>query len=262
MFGSERQIGAEVLASGGFLKLEYAAGIFTGVNARASQAVAISYVYGVTPPNPSGLGTGSVVSQFHPALVGRVAKNFGAINTDTNSDVIRDKKLRHSVGAGIAWDARPTSTLDLGLRLSAEWLAKFRGFDINFISYLAWFPPWQGGKLLFGPIGFMAEVGYRFTLLWELALRYSTTYLTPWLRSDARSYGQAQIANASDPTSAQAQYGQNGNQITNNELALAGTAHVIGNSLKVIGQVAWASALWAQGLRNGLTINVQLQFLF
>jgi hypothetical protein len=262
MFGSERQIGAEVLASGGFLKLEYAAGIFTGVNARASQAVAISYVYGVTPPNPSGLGTGSVVSQFHPALVGRVAKNFGAINTDTNSDVIRDKKLRHSVGAGIAWDARPTSTLDLGLRLSAEWLAKFRGFDINFISYLAWFPPWQGGKLLFGPIGFMAEVGYRFTLLWELALRYSTTYLTPWLRSDARSYGQAQIANASDPTSAQAQYGQNGNQITNNELALAGTAHVIGNSLKVIGQVAWASALWAPGLRNGLTINVQLQFLF
>ncbi|MGB8225136.1 MAG: hypothetical protein WCF10_21295 [Polyangiales bacterium] len=262
MFGSERQIGAEVLASGGFWKLEYAGGIFTGVNARASHAVAISGVYGVVPPNPSGLGTGSVVSEFHPALVGRVAKNFGAINTDTNSDVTREKALRHSVGVGVAWDARPTPTLDLGLRLSAEWLGKFRGFHINVVSYLAWFPPWQGGELLFGPIGFMSEIGYRFTLVWELALRSSTTYLTPWLRSDARSYGQAQIANSTDPAAAQAQYGQNGNQITNNELALAGTAHVIGNSLKVIGQAAWVSALWAQGLRNGLQINLQLQFLF
>ncbi|MGB8331489.1 MAG: porin, partial [Polyangiales bacterium] len=210
MFGSERQIGAEVLATGGFWKLEYAAGIFTGVNARAAHAVGISYVYGVTPPNPSALGSGTVVSEFHPALVGRVAKNFGSINTDTNSDATREKQLRQSVGAGVAWDARPTPTLDLGLRLSAEWLAKIRGFHINVISYLAWFPPWQGGKILFGPIGFMGEVGYRFSLLWELAIRYSSTYLTPWLRSDAQSYGQAQIANSSDPDSAQAQFGQNG----------------------------------------------------
>jgi len=241
MFGSERQIGAEVLASGGFWKLEYAAGIFTGVNARASQAVAISGVYGVTPPNPSAFGEGSIVSEFHPALVGRVAKNFGAINTDTNSDLTGEKELRHSLGFGVAWDARPTPTLDLGLRLSTEWLGKIRHFHINVISYLAWFPPWEGGTIVFGPIGFMAEVGYRFSPLWELALRYSTTYLTPALRE---------------------QFGQNGNQITNNELALAGTAHVIGNSLKVIGQFAWESQLWVQGLRNGLVINIQLQFLF
>jgi|GEM_PF-1418990 len=262
MFGSERQIGAEVLATGGFWNLEYAAGIFTGVNARASQAVGISDVYGVTPPNPSALGSGTIVSEFHPALVGRVAKNFGAINTDTNSDATREKELRQSVGAGVAWDARPTPTLDLGLRLSAEWLAKIRGFHFNVISYLAWFPPWQGGKILFGPMGFMGEVGYRFSLLWELAIRYSATYLTPWLRSDARSYGQAQIANSSDPSSAQEQFGQNGNQITNDELALAGTSHIIGNSLKVIAQVAWESQLWAQGRRNGVECNLQLQFLF
>jgi len=262
MFGSERQIGAEMLASGGFLDLEYAVGIFTGVNARASQAVGITEVYGLTPVNPSEFGNGQIVSTFHPALVGRVAKNFGTINTDTNSDVTGEKELRHSVGVGVAWDARPTATQDLGLRLSAEWLGKIRHIHMNVVSYLAWYQPWQGGLILFGPIGFMAEVGYRFSLLWELALRYSTTYLTPWLRSDARSYGQAQIANASDPASAQAQFGENGNQITNDELALAGTSHIIGNSLKVVAQVAWESQLWAQGRRNGLQVFLQLQFLF
>ena len=262
MFGSERQIGVEVLAKGGFLNLEYAGGIFTGVNARASHAVGITEVYGLVPNNPSSFGSGEIVSDFHPALVARVAKNFGAINTDTNSDVTGEKELRHSVGAGVAWDARPTPTQDLGLRLSAEWLGKIRHIHINAISYLAWYPPWQGGKILFGPIGFMAELGYRFTPMWALAIRYSTTYLTPWLRSDARSFGEAQIANASDPTAAQEQFGQNGNQITNDELALAGTSHIFGNSLKVLAQAAWESQLWAQGRRNGLALNLQLQFLF
>ena len=196
MFGSERQVGAEMLASGGFLNLEYAVGIFSGVNARASHGVAISEVYGNAPNNPSEFGSGEVVSSFHPELAGRVAKNFGQINTDTNSDVTGSKKLRHSVGAGIAWDARPVATQDLGLRLSAEWLGKISHLHMNFISYLAWYKSWQGGKILFGPMGFMAETGYRFSLTWELALRYSMTYLTPWLRSDSRSYGAFQIANA------------------------------------------------------------------
>ncbi|MGB3049525.1 MAG: porin [Polyangiales bacterium] len=262
MFGSERQIGAEMLASGGFLELEYAFGIFSGVNARASQGVAISEVYGEVPNNPSELGSGEVVSSFHPELVGRVAKNFGKINTDTNSDVTGSKKLRHSVGAGIAWDARPVATQDLGLRLSAEWLGKIRHLHMNFISYLAWFKPWQGGKILFGPMGFMAETGYRFSLTWELALRYSITYLTPWLRSDSRSYGAFQISNATDPASAIEQFGENGEQTTSNRLEIAGTSHIIGNSLKVVAEAAWVAQRWEAGRRNGFAFALQLQFLF
>jgi len=262
MFGSERQIGMEALASGGFFNLEYALGLFSGTNARASQAVGITEVYGETPRNPSELGAGEIVSEFHPAIVGRVAKNFGEINTDTNTDVLGAKVLRHSVGVGVAWDARPNPTENLALRLSAEWLGKIRFFDVDVISYLAWYKPWQGGKILFGPIGFMAEVGYRFSLLWELALRYSITYLTPWLRSDARSYGELQIANATDPAAAIAQYGANGDQITSDQLALAGTAHIIGNSLKTVAEFAWESQLWAEGRRNGVRLSLQLQFLF
>ena len=262
MFGSERQIGGEMLAKGGFLGLEYALGVFTGVNARASHAVGIVEVYGNVPQNPSSFGDGEVVNTFAPLIAGRVARNFGEINTDSNSDVLRTRSLRHSVGAGIAWDARPVATEDLGLRLSAEWLGKISGFHINVIAYAAWYKPWEGGKILFGPLGFMAETGYRFNLEWGIAIRYSTTYITPWLRSDARSYGQAQIANATDPAQAMEQYGRNGDQTTNQELALAGTSYIIGNSLKVVAETAWVQQLWNTGRANGFRFNMQLQLLF
>jgi hypothetical protein len=264
MFGSERQIGAEMLGIGGFLKMEYAIGVFSGTNARGAHAVGITEVYGEVPRSASDFGFGEVVSEFHPEIAARAAKNFGKINTDTNSDVTGSKELRHSLGVGIAWDARPQAIQDLGLRLSAEWLGKIRHLHMNIISYLAWYEPWQGGKILFGPMGFMAETGYRFSLMWELALRYSVTYLTPWLRSDARSYGEFQIANASatDLASAIEQYGQNGDQTTNNELAVAATSHIIGNSLKVVTEAAWIAQRWEAGRRNGFRLNIQLQFLF
>jgi hypothetical protein len=262
MFGSERQVGAEMLASGGFLGLEYAIGLFSGVNARASHGVGITEVYGEVPRNSSDFGFGEVVSAFHPEIAARVAKNFGKINTDTNSDITGSRELRQSVGAGIAWDARPVATEDLGLRLSVEWLGKIRHLHVNVISYLAWFKPWQGGKILFGPLGFMSEAGYRFSLMWELALRYSMTYLTPWLRTDSRSYGLDRVAAAADPVEAIEQYGRNGDQTTTNELALAGTSHIIGNSLKVVAEAAWTAQRWNTGRRNGFGFDIQLQFLF
>lgn len=262
MFGSERQIGVELLASGGFWDLEYAFGVFTGTNARASHGVGITYVYGEVPQSASDLGSGNIVTEFHPELAGRVAKNFGDINTDTNSDVTGTDHLRHSVGVGFAWDARPNPIYDLGVRLSAEWLGKIRHFDFNAITYLAWYAPWAGDGVVFGPIGVMGEVGYRFNLMWELATRYSITYLTPNLRDDARAYGEFQIANATDQATAIAQYGSNGDQKTRAELALATTAHIIGNSLKTVFEIGWENELWVQGLRNGMRINLQLQFLF
>lgn len=261
MFGSGRQIGAEMFARR-LRDLEYAFGIFSGTNARAAHGVGITEVYGERPQNDSNIGSGQVVTEFHPELVGRFAKNFGEITTDMNSDLLGTKEFRQSVGAGLAWDARPNAIEDLGLRLSAEWLAKVSGVDMNVVSYVAWYKPWQGGKLLFGPIGFMGEAGYRFSLLWELAVRYSIVYLTPWVRSDARNYGQFQITNAADTAQALAQYGRNGDQTTNAELVVAGTAHIIGNSFKVVAEAAWLSQRWNSGLRSFIRMNVQLHLLF
>jgi len=262
VFGSERQIGIEAFASGGFFELEYAFGIFTGTNARASHGVGAIEQYGEIPANPSDLGNGDIFTEFHPELVGRVAKNFGEINTDTNSDITGTEHLRHSAGFGFAYDARADPIEDLTLRFSLEWLGKIRHFHFNAITYLAWFPPFEGGRIDFGPFGVMGEVGYRFNVMWELAMRYSITYFTPKLRNDASAYGEFQIANATDVEAAIAQYGENGDQITNAELALATQSHIIGNSLKAVFQVAWANQLWVQGLRNGLRVELQLQFLF
>lgn len=262
MFGSERQIGAEMLASGGIFNLEYSIGIFSGVNARAAHGVGIAEVYGEEPTNASDLGFGDVVSAFHPEIAARVAKNFGEINTNTNTDTLGTKVLRHSIGTGIAWDARPDPAEDLALRLSVEWLGKIRHVHMNVVSYLAWFKPWEDGRIRFGPYGFMGEVGYRFTEMWELALRYSVTALTDRLRQDARTYGEFQILNAADPAEAMLQYGRNGEQKTNEELALAGTSHIIGNSLKVVAEVSWQTQLWITGRRHGFRSNLQLQLLF
>jgi hypothetical protein len=68
--------------------------------------------------------------------------------------------------------------------------------------------------------------------------------------------------NATDPAAAIEQYGLNGEQATNNELALAGTSHIIGNSLKVLAEAAWMAQGWEAGRRNAFRFNVQLQFLF
>jgi hypothetical protein len=264
MFGSERQIGVEMYAQA-LRDLEYAFGIFNGTNVRAAHGVGIIEVYGERPRNRSEIGVGEKVTEFHPELTGRFAKNFGDIDTAFNSDLLGTKELRQSIGAGFSWDARPTAIEDLALRFSLEWLAKIRGFDWNVVGYIAWYEPWQGGKIVFGPIGFMGELGYRFSRIWELAVRYSITYITPSLRSDARSYGEFQIANATDPeqmAQATAQYGRNGDRRTDSELVLAGTSHIIGNSLRVVAQVAWRSQIWDTGTRQGIRTNLQLQLLF
>ena len=130
------------------------------------------------------------------------------------------------------------------------------------MSYIAWFKPWEGGKILFGPIGFLAEAGYRFNLIWELSLRYNIVYLTPWLRSDSRNYGELQIANATDMAAATLQYGRNGDQTTDQDLALAGQSRVIGDSLKITAETAWVMQIWNTGRLNGFRLNIQLQLLF
>jgi hypothetical protein len=59
MFGSERQVGAEMLGIGGFLKAEYAIGIFSGTNARASHAVGITEVWACDSPRNGSARSGT-----------------------------------------------------------------------------------------------------------------------------------------------------------------------------------------------------------
>ena len=68
--------------------------------------------------------------------------------------------------------------------------------------------------------------------------------------------------NASDPAQAMEQYGNNGDQTTNQRLALAGTSYIIGRSFKVVAEVVWETQLWTQGRRNGMGAGLQLQLVF
>lgn len=261
MFGSGRQIGLAVVGARGRRNVEYAAGIFTGVSARASHGVGIAEVYGETPFNASDLKDGDPTTAIHPALIGRVAKHFGKINTDINSDVVGGK-LRQSVGLGLAWDARPVPTINLPIRGSIEWLAKLHHLHINLVGYVAWFERTTNGDYAFGPWGLMAETGYRFSTLWELAIRYSLTYLTNALQNDAAAYAQAQIAASPDPDQAAIQYANVGEEASREELALALNAYVIGTSLRTLLEAAWESLRLDDGRQNAFRLTVQLQFVF
>jgi hypothetical protein len=261
MFGAERQFGLEASASGGLPNLEYALGIFTGQNARASHAVGLEEYYGETPQNPSELGDGTVFSSVDPALVGRVAKNFGKIDTDTNSDVVGGP-LRHSLGLSLAWTARPEQTVDLPVRLALEWLGKLHHFDVNAVAYLGWFERWTNGELGFGSFGLLAEAGYRITSIFEVATRYSLVYYSNALQDDAAAYAQFQIDEAEDPMQAAVQYAGVGELIASQELSLAASAHIIGNSLKTILELDWIPLKVDQGRQDTLAITLLLQLQF
>ena len=261
MFGAERELGAEMLATGKRIGVEYAVGIFTGVNARASHAVQLQEVYGLIPENPSELGDGSVISEFHPALIARGAKNFGKIDTATNSDVLGGP-LRHSIGGSIAWDPRPDVTINYPFRFSVEWLGKVQHLDINVVTYVGLFEKWTNEDFAFGSFGLLTELGYRFTATWELATRYSLTYLSEQLRDDAAAFAEFQIANATDPMEAMMQYAGVGELKWQAQLAAAASAHIIGNSLKVTLDLAWNPQKVVQGLQNRVELILQLQFVF
>ncbi len=261
MFGAERQFGLEVLASGGLGNLEYALGLFTGQNARASHAVGLEEYYGEQPSNPSALGDGFSFTQFDPALIGRVAKNIGKINTDTNTDLVGGP-LRHSLGFSIAWTARADVTVDLPVRLAFEWLGKVNHFDFNAIAYLGWFERWTNENLAYGSFGLLAEMGYRFTHIFELATRYSLVYYSNALQNDAKAYAAEKIANADDPDMAASQYAGVGELIANHELSLAAGARIIGNSLKTLVEFDWIPYKLDEGRQNALAVTLQLQFMF
>ena len=257
MFGSERQIGLEFLnPAPDDLSWEFAAGIFAGTNVRASHGVGLVEEYGETPVNRSDLTSFRVPSSFHPELVGRVAKNFGAIDTAANTD-IRGGPFRSSVGLSGAWDTRPVAKEDLTGRIALEWLAKVHHVHINAVGHLGWF----GGAADIGPWGAMGEVGYRFHRRWELTGRYSWVGIGRRLRDDARAHADEAIRDAMDGD-VLAQYALVGRVRSRNELATSASMYVVGHSLKAQIEAAWVGEDTELGWRQSVATRFQLQFQY
>lgn len=250
-FGAERQLGLEVFNSAASISgWEYVFGIFTGMNARGSHAVGLTEYYGNRPVNPSNLAGPAIPAQLHPEFVGRIARNFGKIDTSESSDLARGP-LRASFGLSGTWDLQPVAQEDFPMRLAAEALIKVHGLYINAVNYMGWFKGTQGTD--FGSIGLLLESGYRFDRTWELALRYSGLLITDALQQDAQAYA------AANPTAENTDVGR---RSSDQEFALAGTSYVIGNSLKFQLEGAWRTMGTLDGRRNALRLTAQLQFQF
>ena|GEM_PF-6380394 len=78
-------------------ELSYIAGLFTGVNARASHAVGLPDLYGINIANSSGLAEPGSGTEFHPELFFYVTRSSKGIDVRSDSD---EEKcgFRYSVG--------------------------------------------------------------------------------------------------------------------------------------------------------------------
>jgi hypothetical protein len=238
-FGAERQYG--VTLHSGFEKptpVEFALGIYTGENARASHSVGLLGVYGEPKVNPSNLLDPQPPATFHPEIVGRVAYNHGGIDVGTDTDFAGGGP-RFSAGVSLAWDTRPTPYHDLSLRLAPELLFKAGHFSMTALGYLGFTPPAGSDSGVEAPrLGFagaLAQVSYIFMGRLELAARYGMVVVMEELRDEARARANSLVAAETDSDKSTAlakQYKNAGLTEAEHEVTLGVNVYIIGRSLK------------------------------
>jgi hypothetical protein len=180
VFGAERQIGAQVRggpgAGGG---LAYAAGVFTGFNARQSFERGPWSIYDLPQPNPSALGTPAAPAAIHPELVARAGWRSGAREAEATSG-----RLWLAADLSAAWDLAPRPGRDFVARLAPEARLAFGGLSASAVAYLGLFEAAEDDSVDFGAYGLLGQVAYRWRDV-ELALRYDRAGFSDALRDDA-----------------------------------------------------------------------------
>jgi hypothetical protein len=171
-FGAERQMGFAVhngyeLPEG----LSYVAGLFTGVNARASHAVGLPELYGIDVSNPSDLAGSGPKAEFHPELFLHVAHNSKGIDIGSDSDE-QGGSFRYSAGLSIAWDTDPVIRQDLTARVAPELLIKYWGASASFIGYAGYGEVGDPARTRLLILSGLAQTAYRITRCWEVSARY------------------------------------------------------------------------------------------
>jgi hypothetical protein len=176
-FGAERQIG--FCLHNGFdnpPKYEYALGVFSGKNARASHGIGIAKVYDVDLTNPSLLNGDGGKTEFNPELFLRLAYNRGGIDVSSDTDPERGP-LRYSVGLNGAWDLKAERYTDFNWRLAPELLAKYRGWSFGLIGYAGGSRVGEEVEVKPTMLGLLARLAYRIDPRWELSARTAIVHL-------------------------------------------------------------------------------------
>ena len=258
-FGAERQMGA-MLHNGradgrGFA---YAAGIFTGENARASFATGVGRTFSEVLPNRSDLRTNLGPTDLHPELAARVAYGVEGVDAGINSDA-RRTGLRYHVSLSGTYDFDPERTRDFAGRVAPELLLKWRGLMLNLVGYAGFFET-GSDHLAAGSLGAIGELACRFMERWEVAGRYSDVRILGRMRREARTRAAALIAAAGEEEQAtvQAQYGSAGGTKSQQELGMGLTHYAIGTFLKAQLNASLLRTLAARE-RNDFVSQLQLQ---
>lgn len=247
-FGAERQIGA--MLHDGYKSddgLEYAVGVFTGVNARSGFERGPSKVYGVSLPNPSDLANPAAPARLHPELVARVGYHLGKDTFASDSD-LEGGPLRLTTGLSVAWDVRPEVARDFAVRLAPEVTVKAWGWSATAVGYAGFFEATQGGKVQLGALGMFAQTAYRFLERYEVALRYSRVDVLDRMRTDAAAWAATQTGVTASTTEAQ------------QEFAAGVNIYFVDHQLKWQNDIALLTT--APGDRQDVEYRSQLQVMF
>jgi hypothetical protein len=239
-FGAERQVGVMLHDGGGQdAHWVYQAGVFTGVNARASFARGLAAMYGETVANPSDLRTFHPPTELHPALIARVGHESAGVRSAVSSDGTGGG-LRHAVHVSAAWDVRPSYPVDFPLRLAPEALFKWNHLFVDVVAAAGFFVD-GGGAWGLASVGENVEAGWRFSPPWEIAARFSRVDSTDAVRADAKARAVARVAAAppEEHDAVAARFAKAGTPRWTQEAGAALNAYLVGDGLKWQTDVTW-----------------------
>lgn len=265
-FGAERQIGLAL--HNGYEKpprFEYEAGLFTGMNARASHATSLARLYGETVQNPSDLTGPAPRADLHPALAAHLAYNSPGMDTRTDTDW-RGGPPRVSVGFSGAWDLVPRRTQDLSLRLAPEVLLKAYGVSFSGVFYLGFSlldEQMASQQLAFA--GGLLQASYLVHRLVEVAARYSLVHAGDVVRANAQQRALQLIAAAPDLETGgalSAQYNNAGALEQEQEVTLGFNLYLLGQTLKWQNDLSWNIYSRQTGKFTDIRYRSQLQLVY
>lgn len=264
-FGCERQIG--ITFHNGMSRpppLEYQVGVYTGVNARASNGVGMARVYAAPRPSPSSLADPAPLDAMHTEIAGHLAYNTGDIVVGRPSD-LEGGPPRFSFGLSAAIDLDPVPRQDMRLRIAPEVEARLFGLALTGVFHLGLVDEVVGNRSFRpGVLGGLAQASYVFCECYEVALRYSVVHILGDLRRDARAWADAEIATADDAARADlvARHIETGRVLRHHEVDLGFNWYLYSTTLKWQVDVGWLLHEHLDGKRHEVQVRSHVQVAF
>jgi len=167
VFGAERQLGV-MLADRRDRGWTASLGVFSGVNARASNGVGLADAFGLDLESRSSLAFGRATVPIHPEVVGRVGVYTEGMDGSRTSHADREGTHVAAFLSGAA-DLDPEPFEDYVARLAPEVVFQSGPFGGTAVLYASWFE--DDGDIAPAFLGALIEGAWRFTDVWEVAAR-------------------------------------------------------------------------------------------